>query len=358
MHPCPQCNGKPCILVLPVYVDNLLPMGNKELTDNFETYIGKYFKVTILGNASHFLGIRIIRDRSTNSLSLDQIAFADQILDKFNVKNVQKPASTPLSTGEKLVPSEETVKQDDCLTYQQIVGSVMYLMLGTCPDLAFAIGLLARFSSNPSQHHIKCLKHLLGFILHTRKRYLFFDNADLTGPELEAYTDSDYAGDHSGRKSTSGYVFLYSNTAFSWRSRLQDTTAVSTMEAEYIALYHASLNAIWVRNFFEQIGMALPTPLTIHCDNQPAIAVAQGEAPHKKSKHFKVKLHVVREHLQRRMTNIEYVFSAENTADIFTKALPHGQFVLASTYLGLHDFPASPDPDQSSDSLFVDAQDT
>ena len=350
-------NGKPCILVLPVYVDDLLPIGSKELTDDFEAHIGDYFEVTPPDDASHFLGIRISRNRNARSLTMDQIKFVDQIVNRFTNGDLPE-AETPLPASEKLLPSEEPVDPYKRSLYQSLIGSLMYLMLGTRPDIAFAVGLLARFSSNPSALHRARAGRLLGYVKHTRKRYLHFDPKDAADLEPKGYTDSDYAGDQDSWKSTSGYVFYIGGAAFSWRSRLQDTVANSTMEAEYIALYHASLNAVWTRNFFEQIGMALSAPLVIYCDNLPTINVAKGEAPHKKAKHFQIKVHVVREHLQKRLTDVEYIPSEDNQADVLTKALPKAVFITSSSGLGLHDLSASPDLDHSFDSQYVDAEDS
>ena len=230
-------------------------------------------------------------------------------------------------------------------------------MLGTRPDLAYAVGLLARFSSNPSNDHLARLFRLLGYIKKTRKRYLYYGN---TTPEEEpeGYTDSDHAGDAVDYKSTSGYVFYVHGGAFSWRSRLQDTTANSTMEAEYIALYHASLNAVWIRNFFEQLKLPLSRPLLIHCDNQPAIDVLKGTEAHKKAKHFQVKVHVVREHYNRRYIDVEYCQTEENDADIFTKAMPKAAFVGSVSNLGLSDIPATPDPDETITTQYDTADDS
>jgi len=231
-------------------------------------------------------------------------------------------------------------------------------MLGTRPDLAFTVGALARFSSNPSTDHFLLLVRLLGFLKFSRWRYLLYESSNKT---VDGYTNADFAGDVDGRKSTSGYAFYIGNTVFSWRSRLQDTVANSTMEAEYIALYHASLNAAWIRNFFEQLGMAFDHPIQIWCDNQPAINVAKGEAPHKKAKHFDVKVHVVRDHIQRQITDVTYVPTEENQADVFTKPLTRQVFTDSVAGLGLYDSPASPQSDIAegpSIDDFVDAPDS
>ena len=231
----------------------------------------------------------------------------------------------------------------------------MYLMLGTRPDLAYSIGLLARFSSNPSPLHFERVCRLLGFLKRTRGTSLIFDPGDENTLEPKGFTDADYAGDQFNWKSTSGYVFYVCGTVFSWRSKLQDTVAASTMEAEYIALYHASLNAVWIRNFLEQVGMALGAPLIIYCDNIPAIEVAKGEAPHKKAKHFQIKTHLVRHHLQQRLTDIQYISSKDNKADVLTKLLPKKDFAAKVIELGLRDSSTSSDSNDSSDSHYDDA---
>ena len=127
------------------------------------------------------------------------------------------------------------------------------------------------------------------------------------------------------------------------------------MEAEYIALYHATLNAVWIQNFLEQLDMAPDAPLKIYCDNQPAIEVAKGEAPHKKSKHFQIKTHLVRHYLQKRLTDVEFVPTEDNQADVLTKPLSKKDFAACVSGLGLRNFPASLDPDNSSDSQYADA---
>ena len=339
-------DGQRCILVLPVYVDDLLPMGDKVLTDEFESYIGNYYQVSVLGDANHFLGIRIERNRESRTLSLDQVKYVDRIMSAIAGDNLPD-FPTPMSNQVRLVKSTDEVDEPTKKLYQMVIGSVMYLMLGTCPDLAHAVGVLARFSSNPSHHHTNALSRLLGYIQATKRRYLFF-HPDEESVDPVGYTDADFAGDKDGSKSTSGYTFLIHGATFSWRSKLQSTVAGSTMEAEYIALYHASLNAVWIRNFLQQIGLDLSTPLPLYCDNNPALNVAMAEAPHAMTKHFDVKWHIVRQHIKDRVTNVIRCSSEENKADVFTKALGNSEFMLKSSDLGLNDLPASPNPDVSN----------
>ena len=253
-------------------------MGDKFLMDEFESYIRQYYQVSILGDTSHFLGIRIGRDRENRTLSLDQVKFTDWIL-KIFVGDHLVEHDTLMSNQAHLVKSDDKTDAEDRRLYQTVISFVMYLMLGTHPDLGHAVGVLSRFSSNPSHHHFNALSCLLGYIQATWRRYLFFHlDGDIGNPMR--YTDANFTGDKDGSKSTSGYTFFIHRAIFSWQSKLQSTVAGSTMEAEYTALYHASLNAIWIQNFLQQLRLDLSSPLTLYCDNNPALHVAMAEAPH------------------------------------------------------------------------------
>jgi hypothetical protein len=175
------------------------------------------------------------------------------------------------------------------------------------------------------------------------------------------YFDSDYAGDSSNSKSTSGHVFFLSDAAFAWSSKKQSTVATSTAEAEYIALHHAGQQAAWIRSFYEEIGLPLSVPLEIKCDNEAAIAIVTGgDAPHKKMKHVRVKYHFTREQVERNEISVVYVRSEDNLADQFTKSLSPEHFEDQSNALGFYptsDLLPSP-PTDTSLSLYEDAPDT
>ena len=196
-----------------------------------------------------------------------------------------------------MVPNDEPV--EDVIPavrqlYQSKIGSLMYLMLGTRPDLAYSIGKLASFSSNPSSHHIHALDRVLLYLHGSVSLHLDWwpeeENLAPTG-----FTDADFAGDSSDRKSIGAYCFNITGTVFSWSSKKESTIATSTMEAEYIALYMGSQQATWIYQFYKQIGFPLDEPIEIFCDSQPALSVAKGEETHRKAKHLDVDLHSVRE---------------------------------------------------------------
>ena len=356
-------DGKRLTLIIPVYVDDLIPIGDKRLTDEFEAYIGKYFQVSLLGDANHFLGIRVQRDRVKGTLALDQIKYVDTLLKEYEDAHEGKVASNPLPDDNKLKVNTETTCEPIYRTlYQQNVGELMYLMLGTRPDLAFAVGKLARFSQNPSADHFAALIRIFEFLNGTRESYLIFRKLDETHEihGLEGFADSDYAGDNTDSKSTYGYGFFMGGACFSWKSKLQPNIAFSVAEAEYYSMFFAGRQGLWVRNFFEQIGFPLPGPLTVWSDSQAAIKIAGGHSFHEASKHFRVKAHGIREWMQRNWIHIPHVDGEENLADGFTKPLPPSKFMISSDGFGLHDSPSISvsDADTSHISQYEDAQES
>ena len=341
-------------LVVPIYVDDLLPVGDKYLADCFEAGIAKHFDVTILGDASYFLGIRVQRERDPDSrgLSLDQAQFTKTILERRD-HDPTRITSTPLSSLEKLVPNTEPVESANRKTvkqYQSDIGSLMYLMLGTRPDLAYAVGKLARFSANPSPEHLRALEHVFAYVNRTRHYCLVY----LAQGEIfpHGYVDADFASDTSDRKSISGYAYMIAGGAFSWSSKKQPAVTTSTMEAEYYAAHCGSLNALWIRQLFEQIGIPFDKPLLIYCDNQGAIATAKSEQTHSRAKHIDTRLHSIREHIENKLITLDYIPSKLNLADVFTKSLPYETHNLSAQGLGLGHIPMDEEGDTAVSQYF------
>ena len=235
----------------------------------------------------------------------------------------------------------------------------MYLMLGTRPDLAFAVGKLARYSQNPSEDHLEAVVGVLEFINRTSDTYLVYRKMDATHKffGLEGFADSDYAGDKSNSKSTYGYAFFMGGGCFSWKSKLQPNIAFSTAEAEYYSMFFAGRQGLWVRHFFDQIGFPLEGPITVWSDSQAAIKIAEGESFHEVSKHFRVKAHGIREWIERNWITVPHVDGESNLADTLTKPLPPTPFMLASDAFGLNDSPVlfAADADVSISTQYEDA---
>ena len=166
----------------------------------------------------------------------------------------------------------------------------MYPMLGTCPDIAFAVGTLSKFSSNPGKTHLDQAVHVLRYLGGTRNLGLVFhgDAEEDMASLILGYTDSDWAGQIDTCHSTGGYVFKMSGDAVSWSSKLQTSPALSSTEAEYMATTRAAQEAIWLCQLLEQLGHQQTQPTTLLGDNQGAIALAKNPGDHPQTEHIQL----------------------------------------------------------------------
>ena len=153
---------------------------------------------------------------------------------------------------------------------------------------------------------------------------------------VNGFTDADYAGCTETRKSRSGFVFLLNGGPISWSSQRQSIVSLSTAEAEYIALTHGAKEAIWLRQFLNDLGLSCKT-VPILVDNQSAIRLASNSEFHKRSKHIDVRFHFVRDVIDRKEIEIDYVQSKNQLADIFTKPIAKQQFCFLRDNLNVRD---------------------
>jgi len=203
----------------------------------------------------------------------------------------------------------------------------MYIMLATQPDIAYPVGMLARHASNPSPDHEKALLHLVGYLLRTKDVVITYyreDDPNLCQGILNIYTDADWAGETHSARSTLGMVIKKNGSAISWLSKRQGCVSTSTMESEYITMFEASRNAVFLTLLEEQFGLEYYAP-NIWCDNQAAISIATGsDLDFKRSRFMNVKYHWVRRAEKKDQIDVKYIKSADNLADLFTKRLPAG----------------------------------
>lgn len=202
------------------------------------------------------------------------------------------------------------------------MGKLLYLSVCTHPDIAYAVGALSRYMAKPSEQHMQVAKGVLRYLAGTAVRGLTFGPGNTV---LQGYCDADYAGDLSTRRSTTGYVFLINDGAVSLSSRLQQTVAVSTTEAEYMAAGAAVKEALHLRLLQRDTGHAFG-PTMIRADNQGAIKLLRNPIASEYSKHIDVLHHFAREHVARRAVAFDYVSTAAMVADVLTKALPEAKF--------------------------------
>jgi hypothetical protein len=228
--------------------------------------------------------------------------------------------------SKKMCPKtqEERDKMRNC-PYASAVGSLMYVMLCTRPDIFYAVSIVSRYQSNLGPKHWTTVKHILKYLNKTKHYFLVFGSEDLN---IQGNTNSDFQSDIDDRKSISGFVFTIGKGAISWRSCKQDTTADSTTEEEYIAASEAVKEVVWIRKFIQELGVvpSIESPITIHCDNNSAIANAVEPRAHKRTKHIELRFHLICDILYKGDVEITKIASASNVADPFTKALPQRVF--------------------------------
>jgi len=192
----------------------------------------------------------------------------------------------------------EMIIEGKQVSYLSVIGSLMYLMLRTRPDITYAIGTLSRFSTKSKLTHWEAAKWVLRYIQATKDMELQFDGMELsTDLDFHGHSDAGWSQDPDNSHSTSGFVFISNRRAISWSSKLQSMVALSTMESEYIRLSNAGQHLAWLRSFFEEIGHLQKAPTELFCDNQEAIILCCNPQFQARTKHIQRKYHFVRDDL-------------------------------------------------------------
>jgi hypothetical protein len=322
-----QSSCDPCIyinstsgIIVAVWVDDLIILG-KDINsiDKVKEGLRAEFEMKDLGELQYFLGIQVQRDRSNRRLHINQSGYISSILERFEMED-SKPASTPIATGTTLHKATDGDALVDIKPYQSLVGSQMYAMLCTRPDIAYAISQISQHSSAPTTTHQSTGKRGFRYLNATSTMGITYDGSH--GLELEAYCDADYAASE-GRKSTMAFLFKLAGAAVSWMSKLEPTVAISSTEAEYMALLQAVKESIWIQRFLKELGRysVVKNSDRIMEDNQGAIALAHNPEYHARTKHIDVQYHFVRECVEMGKVKLVYCPTEEMVADALTKPL-------------------------------------
>ncbi|KAG8479288.1 hypothetical protein CXB51_029082 [Gossypium anomalum] len=316
-------------LIVSLYVDDLLVTGgDQNILAVFKAKMKEMFEMSDLGQMTYFLGMEV--QRTQNGIFLGQKTFAANILSKFSMENC-KPTSTPMAVGMKLSSQgdHDQVSKSD---YRSLVGCLLYLT-ATRPDIMFAVSMLSRFMHCCNKQHLQAGKRVLRYLKGTLSHGLYFGKSE--NLKLIGYTNSDWAGSKDDMKSTSGYAFTLGSAMFCWSSKKQSIVAQSTAEAEYVTTANAINQAIWLRKILADLNLYQREATEIFCDNKSAVAIAKNPVFHGRTKHFSIKLHVVREMEQAREIELIHCNSEDQIADIFTKALNESRFIKLKEELGV-----------------------
>lgn len=333
-----QFNGSQVYLLL--YVDDMLIASrDKSLISRLKVQLSNEFDMKDLGEAKKILGMEIHRDRQIGKLYLSQKKYIAKVLDRFSM-NDSKSVSTPLASHFKLSEdqcpkTEDQMEQMYNVPYSSAVGSLMYAMVCTRPDLAHAISVVSRYMHNPGKDHWNAVKWILRYLKGTSDLGLIFDTSKASSEIIIGYVDSDYGGDLDHRKSLSSYIFTVCGCAVSWKSSLQSVAALSTTEAEYIAATEGVKEAIWLRGLVLELGLSQEV-LPVFCDNQGAIDLTKNNRYHERTKHIDVKHHFIRDIVAAGEVVIHKIHTTENPADMLTKIIPLHKFKKCLSLIGLN----------------------
>ena len=330
-----QRRGDTSLFVI-LYVDDITMMGpSLDAIKRLKSELVKRYEITDLGEISSYLGICIIRDCSKKRLDIDQSGYIKDIVDRFGMADAN-PHNTPLPAGAEvhLVKNTKQASESEIKLYQSLIGSLLYVQIGTRPDISFAVSRLAQYAANPSSQHLRLAKYVLSYLSGTQDMRLCYDG--INGDGLHGYSDSSLGDQLDDRTSTCGYVFILANGAISWASRKQSTPAQNTTEAEYMAMTDASNQAIWYRSFLMELGYIVDDPIPIHGDNKGAVDLALNPVTGRKSKHIDIKHHVIRYYVQKDKISLVCTPTAEMVADGFTKSLSRTLLLCFNADMGLN----------------------
>jgi hypothetical protein len=371
-----RCSADTCIYVkrsgtgqmmlLGVFVDDLIPLyaasDEREWTSIQAILFDKY-KIKQVSSDGFILGMRITRDRTNRLLKIDQEAYIDKMLTQFGMEdckpnhlptltyklsqkdcaidanNIELDHSVLYDAIERGMSHNSSVQSDPKLIalYQQIVGSLNYASISTRPDITYAVHILSLHLKNPGPNHLTAAKVVLRYLKGTKDVGLIFDGqqsllntSNLLALRMDAYSDSDWAGDVDDRHSTNGYVIQFNNCTISWRSKKQNRVALSSCEAEYYALCATMQEVMWLSQFVHELfsydtryqpHQQSPLQIMLHVDNQAAIQLSKYDVHHDRTKHIPLRYHFVREEIKNNQVQVKYIPTANQLADIFTKGL-------------------------------------
>jgi hypothetical protein len=326
-----QTKSDPCVyismtgdpFIIAIYVDDILlaSKSNQSMT-KIKKEIASKFQVKDLGPLHYFLGVKLVHNTENQTIWLRQPTYTQQVLEQVGMSNA-KYTKTPVNLGVKLCKGTDTSEYFDSELYQPTVGKLLYLAIRTRPDIAFAVSSVARYTAEPTVDHWKAVKHIFRYLVGTVNYGLLYSR---TSNDCIGYSDSDWGGDLDDRKSTSGYVFKIGGAPISWQSRKQSCVALSTSEAEYIALTCAAQEAIWLHQLLTELEQEPEKKIVIYVDNQSTICLSTNPQFRGRSKHISIKYHYIRGQVRDGTVDLKYCRSEEMLADVFTKGVTGEKF--------------------------------
>ncbi|GKA18252.1 putative ribonuclease H-like domain-containing protein [Tanacetum coccineum] len=301
------------IILVQVYVDDIIfGSTKKSWCDEFEALMKSRFQMSSMGELTFFLGLQV--KQKEDGIFISQDKYVAEILKKFDFVSV-KTASTPIETQKPLVKDEEASDVDVHL-YRSMIGSLMYLTASR-PDIMFAVCACSRFQVTPKTSHLSAVKRIFRYLKGKPKLGLWYPR--VSSFDLEAYSDSDYAGANLDRKSTTGGCQFLGRRLISWQCKKQTIVATSTTEAEYVAAANCCGQVLWIQNQMLDYGFNFMNT-KIYIDNESTICIVKNPVFHSKTKHIAIRHHFIRDAYEKKLIQVLKIHTDDNVADLLTKA--------------------------------------
>ncbi|KAL0387628.1 UNVERIFIED_CONTAM: Retrovirus-related Pol polyprotein from transposon TNT 1-94 [Sesamum radiatum] len=278
------------VLFLVLYVDDILLIGNDiKMLGDTKAWLSTQFSMKDLGEASYILGIKIFRDRSKRILGMTQNSYVEKLLKRFKIEH-SKRGFLLMRHGVKLAKkqspkTDKELKRMLDIPYASAVGSIQYAAQCTRPDITYALSVTSRYQACAGEAHWTAVKTILKYLRRTKDVLLVYGGGELI---LEGFSDASFQSDDDDAKSQSGFVFKLNGGVVAWKRSKQDTSADSTTEAEYIAASETAKEAVWMKNYIQELGVvpSIAEPVVIFYDNNGAIMQAKESRSHHRSKHI------------------------------------------------------------------------
>jgi transposase InsO family protein len=319
------------VMYVLIHVDDILVASNdKNLVERTMKKIGECFEIKNLGEAKHYLGLSI--ERKNGNFMISQQQYIDEIVKEANLTEA-KLSKFPLDTGYYKQEGNLLTSNSE---YRKLIGMLLYLTINTRPDIAASVSILSKRVEQPRDIDMNEVKRVIRYLKGTRDFKLKLNCAH-QGGELHAYSDSDWAEDRIDRKSNTGYCCGINGGTISWCSRKQSVTALSSCEAEYIALTETCKEVVWLIQVARGLDVNITTPIIIHTDSQSCMAMIQNEKFSGRTKHIDVRYNYIRDQVRDGQIKLKYVPTEFNTADLMTKPLGKIKTEALRKLAGLHE---------------------
>ena len=300
-----------------------------------------------LGPLIIFLGTQVSRVLSTGDIHLSQSGYINKILDIFGLED-SSPRDTSMESKLRLTKAKAGEESSNELRerYQAVVGSLVWASTQTRPDIAYSVSVLGQFAANPTKSHYTGTKHVLRYLHGSSEHGITYKTSD-EPLKLVCYVDSDWAGDVDARKSTTGYVLTLAKGAVCWSSKRQSTTALSSTEAEYIAISSAVREVIFLPRLLDELKLPQAKryatspqrlelkPIVVCNDNKGALRLTEETAVRPRTKHIEVRYHYAREQQSRGLIHVKYLPTDDMPADGLTKPLDKVKYKRFKDLIGI-----------------------